>query len=390
MRILHQMGQPRKWLTMLVAPALAATALMGLPMTASAHQIVGGAVDVDCDETPPVVSVTVTNWTGNIVITRTSPSPVVVTKKLPPSQNAKVDFLISEIGGNGSYTASREGTTEDPAPVAFTVDCHTPMGTLKGDIQLCDGTHVDGGTIGATGPTNVPPQNNSLSAPVTPGTYEEQATSPEHYHFVNCKEFQGTGTNATIKNIKVPDGGSFNAIFYVAQDPGTLTARILLCKADGTPGNAATGTITIPGTTASAGSSAPTTVTTGAGTYTVTASNAATGNHFVTCGSGGGTVSGDKASASQSGVVTPDNNTMVTFYVQADPVTPTPSPTPAGSVQGASTGGAVAGGVLGAAVTQPNTGRSDFALSTIIALAMMLLGIALLLRQAFHGRASAR
>ena len=156
-------------------------------------------------------------------------------------------------------------------------------GTLTGDIQLCAGTHVDGGTIAATGPTNVAAQNNSLSATVTPGTYAEQATAPANFQFVSCNGFTGSGAGATISGIVVPDNGTGSAIFYVQPIPTTTT-------------------------------------------------------------------------------------------------------TPGGGVQGVSTGtGSGAGsGVLGAAVTQPNTGRGDFTKGMIIALAMMLLGIALILRQAYH------
>ena len=77
-----------------------------------------------------------------------------------------------------------------------------------------------------------------------------------------------------------------------------------------------------------------------------------------------------------------------TFYVQLIPTTP------AGGVQGAGTGAgngsgaSPSQGVLGAAVTQPNTGLNDWAKSMMIALAMVVLGTALLLRQAFSESAA--
>ena len=161
MRILHHVWSPKKWLTALLAPALAATALVGLPLTASAHNITGGTagVDIDCTEAPPVVSIFVDHWdvTTAVVITRTSPLPAAdfgkVTKKNPAASTDKVTFVIADIGGNGDYTAGRDGHPTDPKPVPFTINCPPPpSGTLLGDIQLCDnaGTHVDGGASDAT------------------------------------------------------------------------------------------------------------------------------------------------------------------------------------------------------------------------------------------------
>src|SRR3979409_1085366 len=227
MRILHEAWSPRNWLTSLLAPALAATALLGLPMAASAQATpqttnTGPTIvrvdDEDCAETPPVVSVFVSNWdTSALEITRTSaPNAGKKTLQVPASPNATVNFLISDIGGDGAYTVGRQGHAT-PTPKAFTVSC--PQGLLLGDIQLCNGTHVDGGTIGATLAATTTKaattQNNSFSAEVRPGNYDEQATSPANYHFVSCNGFTGSGATATIGGIVVPLNGTGRAIFYV-------------------------------------------------------------------------------------------------------------------------------------------------------------------------------
>src|SRR3982074_2066821 len=164
MSLLNKVGQPRKWLTSLLASALAASALVALPLTASAHNITGGTagIDIDCDENPQVVSIFVDHWDVStaVEITRTSPLPAAdfgkVSKKNPVASTDKVTFVIADIGGNGDYTVGREGHPNDPKPIPVPINCappHQPSGTLLGDIQLCDsaGTHVDGGTIGATG-----------------------------------------------------------------------------------------------------------------------------------------------------------------------------------------------------------------------------------------------
>jgi phage baseplate assembly protein gpV len=400
MSLLNKVGQPRKWLTSLLASALAASALVALPLTASAHNITGGTagIDIDCDENPQVVSIFVDHWDVStaVEITRTSPLPAAdfgkVSKKNPVASTDKVTFVIADIGGNGDYTVGREGHPNDPKPIPFTINCappHQPSGTLLGDIQLCDsaGTHVDGGTIGATGTSagstpTVPPQNNSLSATVNAGIYTEQATAPAHYHFVNCKEFQGGGSDATIKNIHVPDGGSGNAIFYVAATTGTLTGDIKLCTGTHVDGGtiAATGPTNVPAQNNSMSATVK------PGTYAEQAT-APANYQFVSCNG----FSGSGAGATISGINVPDNGTgSATFYVQLIPTTP------AGGVQGAGTGAgngsgaSPSQGVLGAAVTQPNTGLNDWAKSMMLALAMVVLGTALLLRQAFSESASDR
>jgi hypothetical protein len=110
-----------------------------------------------------------------------------------------------------------------------------------------------------------------------------------------------------------------------------------------------------------------------AGTYNVIGSNAPGGYTFVNCGAGGGTVSGDSGSASQNGVVTPDNNTTVTFFVQLIPEA-----------------GVQAAAVLAADITVPDTGHRDLIQGLLLALLMVLLGAAVLLGQAYYRRVPGR
>lgn len=92
--------------------------------TVFAHHIQAGPT-VSC--TNGTVSVTVSGWTGGVIVTNVTTHKT--TTLQPSSQNATVVFTLSSIGGNGSYTVGRVGTTTDPVPVAFTVACSTPTPT---------------------------------------------------------------------------------------------------------------------------------------------------------------------------------------------------------------------------------------------------------------------
>lgn len=115
---------PKRSLAILAA--LSGMVLM--PVAASAHHITG-SVKVDCTAKPHTVSVTVTAWSGNVEITRVNPTPKKVTERAPAHSDGTVVFTVTEIGGNGTYTAGRQGAPHDPEPVGFTVHCVDPTPT---------------------------------------------------------------------------------------------------------------------------------------------------------------------------------------------------------------------------------------------------------------------
>jgi uncharacterized surface anchored protein len=105
------------------AALLAGVSLLLLtPLSVSAHSI-SGAPTVNCVNA--TVSVTVTNWTGNVEIKK-QPSGLPITEQMPAGPNSTVVFGIASIGGNGVYTVGRQGNPTDPTPVLFTVACSTP------------------------------------------------------------------------------------------------------------------------------------------------------------------------------------------------------------------------------------------------------------------------
>ena len=111
------------------APAALAAVLAALAynvVAASAHHITG-TIEVNCHADPATVRVTVTAWSGNVEIKNLSTRHL--TERAPSKSDATVVFTVKEIGGNGHYTAGREGHPDDPTPVAFTVDCVTPRPT---------------------------------------------------------------------------------------------------------------------------------------------------------------------------------------------------------------------------------------------------------------------
>jgi hypothetical protein len=410
MMFLDQAWRPNIWLTSLLASTLAVTALAGMPMAASAHQP-KNPVDVDCRE--GIVHVSVPEGEGKLKITRTSPAPVKVTEKAVPESATTVDFSIAEIGGNGSFTAVRaenpdedDPADDDPAPVEFTVAC-PPTFTLAKTVAEGDGATVKVNSVlhytvtlhnssiyNGPAPTITDTITGTAAYSVVDGPTASQGTvsgSASPWSWAPGSLAGGADALVTL-NVKVTGDGTIINTAVIGEDrhsvqnvaqtpPGTLTGVVLFCNADGTAGGPASGTITIPGTSAAAGTAAPAKVTTVAGSYAITASNAPTGNEFVNCGAAGGTVSGDKHSAVQPGIVTPDNNTVVTFYVKA---------VPAQAVQAANSGGTQASAVLGATITMPNTGRGDATRTLMIALGLMMLGIALILGQAFHRPATGR
>jgi LPXTG-motif cell wall-anchored protein len=106
-----------------------ASVFLVTPQIASAHHITG-SVNVSCNA--KTVSVSVTDWTGNVEIKKTPSGPV--TEKAPPSSaatssGATVTFTIASIGGNGNYTVGRQFNPTDPIPQKFTVNCTTPTPT---------------------------------------------------------------------------------------------------------------------------------------------------------------------------------------------------------------------------------------------------------------------
>jgi hypothetical protein len=101
------------------ATLLAGTSLLLLtPLTVSAHHI-QGSIAANC--VAGTVSVTVSNWSGNVEIKKLPSGPT--TEKAPSAPNSTVVFSIAAIGGNGNYTAGRQGHPKDPTPVSFSVHC---------------------------------------------------------------------------------------------------------------------------------------------------------------------------------------------------------------------------------------------------------------------------
>jgi len=152
---------------------------------------------------------------------------------------------------NGAKSSCGSETLVAKAPVTQ---------ALRGHIYDCsNGTQTttevaagSTGKIGATGPTTVSAAPNPMTAPVSAGTYDEQATAPNGFHFVSCAGAAtvNTPTTATYSGIVVPSGGSGAGVFYVAANPtmGTLAGHIYDCST-GTP----TATEVLQGTLAAAG-----------------------------------------------------------------------------------------------------------------------------------------
>ena len=90
---------------------------------ASAHVIPKGGVSVDCQTQTQTVTVTVTAWAGNVEIVGNGKT----TERMPsPLPDGSASFTVKEIGGDGKYTAGRQGYPKDPPPVAFVVACSAP------------------------------------------------------------------------------------------------------------------------------------------------------------------------------------------------------------------------------------------------------------------------
>ena len=171
--------------------AALAAVLAGLlvnAVSASAHHITGDVV-VRCNAAPPTVSVTVADWSGNVEIKNLATNKL--TERAPAESNATVVFTIKEIGGNGTYTAGRQGHPDDPTPVRFTVRCIVPTPTPsptprptptptptpspsptggQGPAATPSPTPVagDGGVLGAS--TTVPGLPNAGAAPTRPAS----------------------------------------------------------------------------------------------------------------------------------------------------------------------------------------------------------------------------
>ena len=202
----------------------------------------------------------------------------------------------------------------------FTPTFVTPVQHLAGHIYDCGSgattTEVGGGTLGATGPSNVASQPNPLNATVDSGSYTVSAVAPANHHFVAC------GSNATInsptsasQSVNVPSNGTGTAVFYVAPDTQTLAGHIYDCMSGATTAEVAGGTLSATGPTNVASQPNPMNSSVNAGSYTVTAA-APPNHHFVSCGT---TVTITNPTSATLGVSVPSNGTgTAVFYVAPD------------------------------------------------------------------------
>ena len=112
-------------------------------------------------------------------------------------------------------TATATGTT-DAGPVTGTSNTVTlsAIQKLAGHIFLCLGgptnIEITGGTLGATGPQDIPTQPNPIhpAVDVPSGDYTMTATNPPGYVLVNCAAPSGDTVNRITEAVISPDGGS--------------------------------------------------------------------------------------------------------------------------------------------------------------------------------------
>lgn len=109
--------------------AVITLAFIAIPLQVSAHGIERGSIVVNC--TNQTVTIGVHAWKGNVEIVKLPSGPTTEVKPTLDSKgNGSATIDISAIGGNGTYTAGRQGHPKDPVPVRFTVDCPGSGGVL--------------------------------------------------------------------------------------------------------------------------------------------------------------------------------------------------------------------------------------------------------------------
>jgi hypothetical protein len=210
-----------------------------LPRSASAHVIPQGGVQVNCEAA--TVTVTVSSWSGDVEITRTSPLPVKVTDKAPVlvSGAGSATFTVAEIGGNGSYTAGRQGFPTDPTPVPFTVDCAkaqpsivtTPsgggsvVGTSINDLATVSGGSSPTGDVTfnlyAPGDTGCA---HALTLPDPTETLSGGAATSDSYTTLSAGTYRWTATyNGDLNNNKATSGCDAETVVINPASPEIVT-----------------------------------------------------------------------------------------------------------------------------------------------------------------------
>ncbi|MGI8609761.1 MAG: hypothetical protein ACR2MY_11120 [Candidatus Dormibacteria bacterium] len=285
------------------------------------------------------------------------------------------------VGSNAGAAADSPTLPVEPGGTnTHTFNVAQNPGHIQVVINLCDANGAATTTAAPAGGAATIPNTTASGSPVpvtvdaAPGTYAVTATSPQHYSFCS-----GTGTQ---NGVSVTPDNTTTVTFLVKKNPGQVQGVIFFCNADGTVGSAASGTITIAGTTLAAGGPAPATTTAPDGSVlNVVASNPPAGDKFVNCGGkGGGAPSTGGTTATLPATVITDTITKVTFFVapipvqQVNGVTVVVTP-PAQGVQAAQ----AAQGVQGASTQQPNTGHGDAINRLLLAFTLVLFGISVLL-----------
>ena len=264
----------------------------------------------------------------------TAPGPYNV-NATPPQHYGLVD--CGQLGGgtvNPAHTAATQAVTvvtNATQNVTFYVSPNP--GTLVGEIHVCAAGNTDGGAAPTGGTIAVPGTSDAggtstlpVSLSLAPGPYTLDATPPANYSMVDCGPLGGgtvtTATSAT-EGAEVISDATKTVVFYVQANPGTLTGQIHVCGVENTDAGPAPagGSIAIPGTTDSAGTtSLPVTVSATPSTVPYNVNATAPLNYtMVVCGPlGGGTVT-SPTSATQAATVTPGSAQTVTFYVTPNP-----------------------------------------------------------------------
>ena len=366
--------------------------------------------DYKLAETGSVTSVTYGLSTLNSTTYSIAASPgqpyssTTLTQTLPATASGLITLNISSRWTDG-FTKTDSGSYNLSG-----LNCGAPpKQTIAGHIYLCNGgnattTEESGGTVGASGPTTVPPTPTHCPRPTSaPAATARTATAPPGYQLVVCggsSTPSSSGTTAT-ESVTVPSGGAGVAIFYVTavspQITQTIAGHIYLCSggsqtttvvSDGTLG--ASGPTTVPVTPSPL---APTNV--GAGGYTMTAT-APSGYQLVVC-KGSSTPDSSGSTATEPVTVPSGGAGVGIFYVVATSSPPATGPTTntpvatSGSTTSPTTPASTAAATTAAAATTPASTSSvvtSAALAStgaplswewLIGLALLVFGAALVL-----------
>jgi hypothetical protein len=161
---------------------------------------------------------------GVVSAVNSLPSTPVPTGSHLVNATAPPDFHLVTCGSyNGAASLPVTVTKGSTSVVNFYVTHDT--GSLSGHIFDCTNgattTEVPGGTLSASGPTNVPAQANPLGPKtVDTGSYTMTATAPADYHLAVCGAYNGSSTLPVTVTTQTPG----SAIFYVARNSGGIGA----------------------------------------------------------------------------------------------------------------------------------------------------------------------